>query len=452
METLPNGSVVVQEFDGRFKRPVLQSDSAEPGVEWSYVRHDAMAAPAFGVFYRSLSLGSKALLTSTGLISTEKPFNLKALKSPPKVLTEMVKDIRQGFTDLRNFDYYPKQGRSMAQYRQEIEVQRGYLGEVARMLTNPETLSASVAQRLCLSIHETIGAGIHSRTGSALKGLESLLASGQLLGNVSELPNEGGGALAEILQIRKTFYGAEDELVNQLSRILQHEKASLIDRPPYSGRIAGMIADYAALSAVVLSLSRELSMQRRLSIVSHAQQLIQNSLANVVVRAGLDKTDPFGEAAKGFDAVQAIFRQKNDQIARLYKKHSVATGMQLKDKPAVSDTTVLFLDLINTMKTGDSISLTKGKTQGFSSLILRSIFDGVVAGLSGLLVGVMATPTFSTGVKKDLDFTVTKTADGISLKIEMFRIVSVWILKIEATVIQHMCLKVFYVVGAIFLN
>lgn len=424
LETLPDGDVAGRDQQGRLYRPG-RAEAGQEGRVWEQVAFENLSKGGFQRLFDALNpTNASELITFLGGTGTVRPLSKNTFTNPMQALNKVLKSVPQLYKDLKHFDYSKQQTQPMERYNAQLTSFWGSLPAekspaFERLREMPATLAA---------MDQGIGDGIKAKTTNLLERIIEDIKKPEAYDQLSKVP-EGNSVtgndnvLVRIKNVREAIYGGTDSVVGLLNELINSRVFIGTETPEYRGKIAEIIADHAILADVankMVNLEVAEGAEQR-QVLDEARQLQERSLPHLVSRSGITKTDPLGGATKGFEAIQAIFRQQNDLLGRVVQKHTPAMGWSSSEKPSTSDIAELFRQVVNTMQPGDSVKLGKSSNNGFNTETFRVVFAGAWAKVTGGVVVSWLIPIVDIGKLKGVEMNIAKTDEGVTFEFKNTR-------------------------------
>ncbi len=417
LDTLPDGSVGAKDLDGGSHRFEKASNS------WHKVAMTEVNQTLFGRLHGALPTHNKAeLITFLGGVATARPASSNPLKHPIQSLSNVAKSIPKLYRDLKHFDYSKQQQHPMARYDAQVMSFFKLLApENLRTVDRNAIGSAEGMAQFSRLLDNGPGSAATSRCKQLLEQITKDKSDPTLQ---KELRMPKGAAstdnvLERIKVVREMLYGSNDEVVQQLNTLLEQGTHVSMDASRYRAALSSLVVDHAVMAELAhKTLNKGVPMEDALA---EAQSIRNQALPNLVARSGIADTDPFGNAAKGFDAMQAILRQEGDMLPRMIKNYAPAMGWKLERQPSMSEAAELFGRLAHTMKPGDSISMGKSSDNGFNTENFRVVLSGAWAKLTGGVAVTWLIPILDIGKLKGAGMSIAKTDDGIRVEMSSSR-------------------------------
>lgn len=424
LETLPDGHVAGRDAKGHLYRPGLPGRNQEGG-SWEPVPFEALSKSNFQRLDHALNPSNGAeLITFLGGTASIRFLSKETFTRPWRAMKRTLKSVPRLYKDLKHFDYSKQQAQPMDRYNAQVAAFWEVLPTdtppaFERLREMPDTLAV---------LDRSIGDGIRANAVDLLGQLIQDIKNPEIRDPLLEIP-EGSSitgndnVLVRIKNMREAIYGETDPAVQLLDELIKDGIFIDTKTTLYRGRTAEMIADHAILADAAAKLANLEGSdgEEHHQVINEARDMQERSLPHLVSRSGIAKTDPLGNAAQGFEAMQAILRQKNDMLERIVQEYAPALGWTSGEKPSAEETVPLFGRLINSMQPGTGLTLEKSANNGINTETFRLVCSGAIATFTGGVIATWLIPVIDIGKLKGVGMSINKTEDGVTFEFKRSR-------------------------------
>ncbi len=398
LETLPDGTVAGRDKENNLWRHRSQSSELNDVSIWKQASLDSLQ-PFQDLHEKLKSRSGPEVITFLGGMAVKEGITKSSVRS--KLTANPIEAIKKRYTYLRYYTWEKKSKKEFG-YLSSMDAYAREVKEYQRRLSSAEI--GSPCSEVLKSI-ENLKWNTKEKTEKYLDLLSNMQPQTD-----RDSRTDDEHMLVEMKSVLEYLYGKEDTVVKKLNSAIDNQ---LFFNPESSAKAAEIIAEYAILAETIQKLSNGGDVNETLS---QAVRMRNESRPHIISSLGVDQTDPFGKAAAAFDHIQRVFTKKNDLLTSIVK-HVHPDGAECAKDKSISEMAILFENLINNMKEGNSITLKKTKDVGFNTETFRLAFSGAVATVAGSPLIAWAIPVFDIGKQENFGLSISKTDNGISVSV-----------------------------------